>query len=247
MYEPRWYRRNMGERFTSFTYRFKETDIWIAYDIFSKTSIDEVRNFVDGKCRVLWKSFEDYFLIAPEFEHAIAPLKVPFTAPELIRNLSDSSFITGVGPMAGIAGAFAEEIAIACKNEFGFKEIIIENGGDNYIDISSDIHVQLFAGDHPLSNKIKLIIEAQDSPIGLCASSGKFGHSKSFGKADLVSVACKNTILADQYATAFANKIINSADINSVLKEASSILDIVHIAVFVDEKFGIQGKLKVSS
>lgn len=246
MYEPRWYRRNTGERFTSFTYRFMETDIWIAYDISSKVTLNDVHAFVDKKCRTLRKSFEDYFLISPEFEYALKPLNVSSGSPELIQELANASFRTGVGPMAGIAGAFAAEIGKACKKEFGFNEIMVENGGDNYLDISSKIHVKLFAGDHPLSNKIQLIIEAKDSPLGLCASSGKFGHSKSFGSADLLSVACKNTILADQYATAFANKIHSSDDINDVLKEALKIPEIIHIAVFMDDKFGIQGKLKVS-
>jgi len=41
--------------------------------------------------------------------------------------------------------------------------------------------------------------------------------------------------------------VINYGSFLGVLKEASSIPDIVHIAVFVDGKFGIQGKLKVSS
>ena len=247
MYEPRWYRQNIGERFNSFTYRFMETDIWVAFDVFSKVSKDEILRFVDNKCRSLRKLLEDYFLISPEFEHSLKPLKVPATAPELIRKLADGSVKTDVGPMAGIAGAFAEEIGKACKIEFGFKEIMIENGGDNYLDVLTDIYVKLYAGEHPLSNKIKLIIEAKDSPLGLCASSGKFGHSKSFGKADLVSVACKNTILADQYATAFANKIHESNDINTVLLEASTIPEIIHIAIFMDDKFGVRGKLKLNN
>ncbi|MCF7832491.1 MAG: UPF0280 family protein [Candidatus Marinimicrobia bacterium] len=245
MYEPRWYRQNMGERFKSFTYRFMETDIWIAFDISSKVKIAEINNFADRKCRDLRKLFENYFLITPEFEHTLKPLNVPSDAPKILKELSECSFKTGVGPMAGIAGAFSEEIGKACKKEFEFNEIMVENGGDDYIDVLSDIHVKLFAGNHPLSNKIKLIIEAGDSPLGLCASSGKFGHSKSFGSADLVSVACKNTILADQFATAFANKIRKSDDIEVVLKEASTIPEIIHIAVFMDDKFGIGGKLKV--
>ena len=245
MYEPRWYRQKMGERFNSFTYRFMETDIWVAYDMFSKISTDELLRFVDNKCRSLRKMLEDYFYISPEFEHSLKPVKVPASAPELIRKLAESSVKTDVGPMAGIAGAFAEEIGKACKSEFGFNEIMIENGGDTYIDVLTDIHVKLYAGEHPLSNKVKLIIEAKDSPLGLCASSGKFGHSKSFGKADLVSVACKNTILADQYATAFANMIRNSDDIEGVMEKASKISEIYHIAVFMDDKFGIGGKLKV--
>jgi len=218
----------------------------VAYDISSKVSKDQILDFIDKKCRSLRQTCEQYFLISPEFENALDPLKVLRSAPELMRKLSDASLETGVGPMAGIAGAFAEEIAKACKKEFGFKEIMVENGGDNYLDVLSDIHVKLFAGEHPLSNKIKLVIKVRDLPMGLCASSGKFGHSKSLGRADLVSVGCKNTILADQYATAFANMIHKNNDIDTVLEKASAISAIDHIAVFMDDKFGIRGKLKVS-
>jgi ApbE superfamily uncharacterized protein (UPF0280 family) len=148
--------------------------------------------------------------------------------------------------MAGIAGLFAEEIGRALKNEFGFKEIIVENGGDDYIDVQNDINVSLYAGEHPLSNKIHLIIEPDMCPIGLCASSGKFGHSISFGSADLVSIACRDTVLADQYATAFANRIKSEDDVTSVIQLAQTLPDILHIAVFKDQAFAIGGHLKVS-
>ena len=122
---------------------------------------------------------------------------------------------------------------------------MVENGGDNYLDISHEVSVQLYAGLHPLSNKIRLQIDPADSPLGLCASSGKFGHSKSFGKADLVSVACRDTILADQYATALANQVTCSEDIEKVLEMSAQFPEILHCAVFMDEKFGIHGRLKV--
>ncbi len=236
----------MGERFSSFTYRFMETDIWVGFNHISKVSIDEVKDVVDKKCRELHQLFKDYFFISPRFEHAFEPIEVSKEAPQLIRELSENSFKTGVGPMAGIAGAFAEEIGKTIKHKFGLQELVIENGGDIYLDVSSDLRVSLYAGEHPLSNKIQLLIETHDSPLGLCASSGKFGHSKSFGKADLVSIACKNTVLADQYATAFANMVQDGEDIERTLKLASDIPEIYHIAIFINGKFGIGGKLKVA-
>lgn len=246
MFEPRFYRQDMGGRFTSLVYRYKDSDIWIAFDKESLVNKDDILAFVDVKCRSLWSDFENYFVNDPDFENSLDPYVVSEHATPSIRSLSERSFITGVGPMAGIAGLFAEEIGRGLKNEFNLSEIIIENGGDDYIDVRNDIKVSLYAGEHPLSNKIHLIIEPDLCPIGLCASSGKFGHSKSFGKADLVSVACRDTVLADQYATAFANRIQEENDVKGVIDSALQIPDILHMAVFKDKTFAIGGYLKVS-
>lgn len=246
MYEPRWYRHKMGERFSSLTYRFMETDIWLAYDKGSEVKLDDLKNYIDKKSRSLWKLFQDYFEIDPDFESTFEPLAVSNRAPSIIKKLSRNSFLSQVGPMAGIAGSFAEEIGKSCKDEFDLNEVIVENGGDNYLDINSEIIVSLYAGKHPLSSKLQLIIDPNDAPLGLCASSGKFGHSISLGKADLVAVACKEAILADQFATAFANKIKDSSDIKRVLEEASNIPQIMHVSVFAFGQFGVQGKLKIN-
>lgn len=148
--------------------------------------------------------------------------------------------------MAGIAGLFSREVGVSLKDEFGLKDIIVENGGDNYIDVTETLTVSLFAGKHPLSGKILLNIEPHQCPIGLCASSGKFGHSKSLGEADLVSIACENALLADQYATAFANRILSVNDIATVLDSSSDIEEIMHISIFKDGAFGIRGCLNVN-
>ena len=95
-------------------------------------------------------------------------------------------------------------------------------------------------------DKIKLDIEADMCPLGLCASSGKLGHSKSLGKADLVSVACCDTVIADQYATAFANQVVEVADIEEVVDAAIEVVNLRHISIFKDRSFAIGGKIKVS-
>ena len=246
MFEPRFYRKDMGGRFNSLIYRYRDTDIWMAYDEHTTIAKDDIIAFIDTKCRYLWKTFEDYFKIDPEYKDTYDPYKVSEDAPEPIQRLALGSIITEVGPMAGIAGLYAEEIGKACKDEFGFKEIIVENGGDLFIDVEKKIKVSLFAGDHPLSNRIKLDIEPHMCPMGLCASSGKFGHSKSLGNADLVSVACYDTVMADQYATAFANQVLDVSDIEEVIETAIEVVNLKHISIFKDKAFAIGGLIKVS-
>lgn len=246
MFVPRFYRKDMGGRFNSLVYRYRATDIWMAYDLNTSIPEDSILSFIDDKCRSLWKTFEDYFKIDPEYKDTFDPYDVPEDAPEVVKRLSLGSVITEVGPMAGIAGLYAEEIGKACKEHFKLNEIIVENGGDLYIDVKKTIKVSLFAGDHPLSNRIKLDIEASMCPMGLCASSGKFGHSKSLGKADLVSVACCDAVIADQYATAFANQVIHVADIEEVIEMAIEVVNLKHISIFKDKAFAIGGMVKVS-
>ncbi len=247
MFEPRRYRKTMGGRFTSFVFRFEETDIWLGYDKNTGAEIASVKAYARERCILLRRMFESYFLQHPGFKDSLDPLHAGENAPQLIRDLAEASFTTQVGPMAGIAGAFAEEIGKSCKHKFGFEEIIVENGGDTYIDVRSEIRVSLFADNHSLSNKIQLMIPPEVCPMGLCASSGKFGHSKSFGSADLVSVAGSNAILADQYATYFANRTAVREDVQKVLDEAAVLKDILHISVFKDDVFGIGGRLKIKT
>ena len=247
MYTPRFYRKMMGERYRSFTYKYLETDIWVAFDRDTDINVESVENFVSDKCHSLRLIIDDYINSNPDFQTSYTPIKISNDMPIFIKRLSESSQITEVGPMAGIAGLFSEEIGRSCKQHFGFNEIIVENGGDNYIDVKHSVTVNVFAGDHPLSNKIVLQVEAKHCPMGICASSGKFGHSKSFGSADLVTVACKDTVLADQYATALANKINKADDIENVLKIVDNIPEILHLSVFKDGAFGIRGKLKVKT
>jgi hypothetical protein len=63
---------------------------------------------------------------------------------------------------------------------------------------------------------IGLNIDAAYSNMGICSSSGTFGHSYSYGKADLVMVFSENAALADAYATAIANRIEDENDLNIV-------------------------------
>lgn len=245
MYEPRWYRQYMGARFQSLEYKYLETDIWMAYDITCSISKTKIIALIDKKTKELHRLFNDHFYIHSEFKHSLIPVEVDASYPKIIQELCEISQKTEVGPMAGIAAVFAREIAILCKNEFHFEEIIVENGGDIYMDIRKDISVLLYAGNHPLSNKMHIVVEANDSPLGLCASSGTFGHSLSLGKADLVAVACKDPILADQLATALANQILKADDIKKVLNIHTYDKDILSLLIFADNEFGMKGKFRL--
>ena len=147
--------------------------------------------------------------------------------------------------MSAVAGAVALYIANALKRHFGVKEVIIENGGDIYADILEDIDVSVFAGASPLSEKVGLHINASQAPLGICTSSGTVGPSLSFGKADAVMIICKDVLLADSYATAFANFVRKAEDINPVLEKIGKIEDIISAVLIKDDKMGAVGKFEL--
>ena len=113
----------------------------------------------------------------------------------------------GVGPMAAVAGAFSEEIGKTLLRTFPINELVVENGGDIFLKLEKPLVLSVYAGTSVLSEKIGIEIPAQETPLGVCTSAGTVGPSHSFGKADAVMVACKNTAVADAFATALANQV----------------------------------------
>lgn len=99
------------------------------------------------------------------------------------------------------------------RREYGVGEVVVENGGDIYADVRRPLDVALFAGTSPLSERVGLHLPAGTHPLGICTSSGTVGPSLSFGRADAVMIVCRDVLLADSFATAYANRIRSEADV----------------------------------
>jgi ApbE superfamily uncharacterized protein (UPF0280 family) len=157
--------------------------------------------------------------------------------------MSESARKVGVGPMASVAGAIAEFVG----NELlAFSpEIIIENGGDIFLKSLKKRLIGIYAGKSPLSGKIGLEINEQDTPLGVCSSSGTVGHSLSYGKADAVVVLSKSATLADAAATAIGNLIVEPSDIPRGIEFAKGIESLLGIIIIKDDKMGLWGKVKI--
>jgi len=190
-------------------------------------------------------AMDAYLLQDARYAFALSPCDAQEYAPQLAKKMSECSRQAGVGPMAAVAGAFAVHIAHKLINRFEINEIIVENGGDIYASIKNDIDVAVFAGESPLSEKIGLHIEAKESPLGICTSSGTIGPSLSFGKANAVMIVCTDTLLADCYATAFANRIQTTADIHPTLEMIAGIKDILSALIVKDAQMGVIGKFEM--
>lgn len=244
MIEKRTYRNLLkGSRFQSLTVGYKDTDLWIGVnpESYSESMID----FAVQKIKLYRKQLEELIVEMPLFASSFVPISLPDNAIKLAKEMNQASRKANTGPMAAVAGVIAEQIGKDIAQQFQTREIIVENGGDIYVEIQRPLVLSVFAGNSPLSEKVGIEIPPNDSPLGICTSAGTVGPSKSFGKADAVMVACKNTALADALATAIGNKIISGNDIENELLICNKIKEIISLIIICDGKIGIRGKYEL--
>ena len=232
--------RSYRSRFSSderrwFCVKFLESDLWIGVDSGSYRASMEADTYamlVD-----LRRQMDAYLLMDPQYKTALTPYDAGLEAPNILKEMSRVSHKTGIGPMSAVAGAVAKKVA-----EFlGTQEVIVENGGDIYAQVASDMDISVFAGQSPLSEKIGLHIPAAEFPLGICTSSGTVGPSLSLGRADAVMIVCKDVLLADSYATAMANRIKTVNDLQSVIDRISDIPEILGAIAVKDDRMAITG------
>ncbi len=120
-------------------------------------------------------------------------------------------------------------------------EVLVENGGDLYVKNREDLVVVIHAGDVALSGKLGLVITPGE--WGICTSSGTHGHSFSKGKADAVTIVCRDTPLADAWATALANQVKGQEDIPPLLEKVAEIPEILACVVIVGWRNGNPGRI----
>ncbi|MFA6681712.1 MAG: UPF0280 family protein [Sphaerochaeta sp.] len=244
MYQERAYRRGMGfSRFSSVTVAVGESDLWIGYAPFSVAPDALVKE----STRVL-RRLRNEILNYPDslFLSSLVPLrKREDGVSPFLESMIRAARPSGTGPMASVAGAIAQEVGSVLKRKFSLDEIVVENGGDLYIDTLKPLSVTLFAGSNKLSGKVSIIVDMEHCPLGVCTSSAKVGHSHSFGRADAVMVACKDAALADAYATAFCNMVREEADVERVSRLMNEKEEILSALVLLDTKLALCGQLEV--
>ncbi|MGE5474095.1 MAG: UPF0280 family protein [Ignavibacteriales bacterium] len=225
-----------------FDIKIKETDLCIG--IGSKDYSQEVFETAYKGVAHLRNQLEHYISLDPGFEISLVPYEVKNRAPAIAKDMSNAAMMAKVGPMAAVAGAFAQYIGQTLLKYSS--DIIVENGGDLYICTTKKRVIGIFAGESPFSNKIGIEIIPEMGPIGLCTSSGTVGPSLSFGRADAaVIMAKKNAILADAAATAVGNIVKTVKDIEGGVELASNISGIFGAVVIKDDKMAVWGDIKI--
>lgn len=221
----------------TFQVKYRETDLWIrAERNLEKEALTSVLHHR--------RQLEAYIAQFPEFLRSLRPLPDDPTAPHIVRQMLEASRQTGVGPMAAVAGAIAQAVALDLEPHSSF--IIIENGGDCFLDLQEEVTVGIYAGpDSPFSGRIALRFHPDRFPFSICTSSGTIGHSLSFGKADAVTVVARDGALADAAATALGNLVRVPADIRSAIRRAAEIPSIEGALIVIKDKMGLWGDLEL--
>ena len=237
MYQPRTYRHWVKDKdLVSFNVVVKETDLYIR----ASTDLKRKAHRLVLKYRNL---LERYIERHPSFLTSLEPVAIGDDAPRIVTEMAESARKVGIGPMASVAGAIAEFVGSQLLDSS--PEIIVENGGDIYLKSLGGKLIGIYAGKSPLTGKISLEINGQDTPMGICTSSGTVGHSLSYGKADAVIVLSKSAALADAAATAIGNLIIQPDDIPSGIEFAQGIDGLNGVIIIQGDKMGLWGEVKI--
>ncbi len=235
LYIPRTYRLNCGnQRFTQFEVIQKQSDLLIL----AKTNL---YNQAMSILIHLRQEIESYINIDREFLTTLKPIKILNGAPEIVNDMGLSAEKMDVGPMAAVAGAISEYVARSLA-KFS-DEVIVENGGDNFIISKEPLTLGIYAGDSSLSMKFGIELEPQPEGIGVATSSGTVGHSLSFGNADAVTVLAKKGSLADAGATRICNMVKTKDDIPEALNFAEQHPEILGAVIIINNKIGVIGKM----
>lgn len=241
--ERRYRERFRRDRWVYFTVAYKETDLCVGVDRQSWQA--GVKEWTEGFVRALREEMDAWIRGQEAYAKALTPCGAGENAPVIFREMAAVAAVSGIGPMSAVAGAVAQRTGKALKERFGVREVVVENGGDIYADICEDMDIAVFAGGSPLSEKVGLHIEAEETPLGICTSSGTVGPSLSFGKADAVMIVCRDAALADTYATAFANTIQCADDVQGCIERIGEKEDILAAIAVKDDRMGICGSFEL--
>lgn len=226
-----------------FSAMYRETDLWIGVDAgsFSATLPEHIAK----KIQALRQELDSYIEAQPDFFHSLVPIPPLPDAPELAKAMASAAAAGGVGPMAAVAGAFAETVGQYLCEEHGVRECIIENGGDIYLHTLRAARIAIYAGGSPLSGRLALRIKKAAMPLGVCTSSATVGPSLSFGCTDATTTLCRSAALADAYATTLGNLVRSAKDIDAALAAAQKLVGLEGCVIICGDKLGAWGKIEL--
>ena len=129
-----------------------------------------------------------------------------------------------VTPMAGVAGAVADEVLAAMTAGRRLDRAYANNGGDIAVHLADGAEFTVGLVDHPNSPEpAGRFTITRAMPVGGIATSGRHGRSFSLGIADAVTVLARNAAAADVAATLIANGV--NADHPAIERRPAQELD----------------------
>ena len=237
LYTYRFYREtSIPEDLYCYEVKEKESDLLISSGKYLKDLATE-------NLKKYRSQLEEYIKKDHHFVSALTPYELLDNAPMIARKMQEAGEICNVGPMAAVAGAISQFLGEDLLKTTD--EVIIENGGDIFIKTKKIRRVAIFSGDTAWKNRLIFRIEPEQTPLGICTSSGKIGHSLSFGNADAVAIISESAILADAVATAVGNMIKSHHDIPKAINYCKKIKKVKGVAIVKDNHLGIWGEFQL--
>ncbi len=226
---------------THFQVMVKETDLDIA--VRKERYNDHIVGLAKNLTEKYRGQLEAYIAIDPGFQTSLLPYQLLPGAPDIAVKMAESASAAGVGPMAAVAGALAEAIG---KELLKYsRDVIVENGGDIFIKTKCKRTIGIYAGKSRFSHRIGIEINPNETPLGICTSSGTVGHSLSFGCADAVVIISPSTPLADAVATATGNIVKTKGDLEKAVEFATSIPGVLGAVAILGDNLAVKGKVKL--
>jgi len=238
VYRERTYRHyGAGSDLVSCRVKISETDLYILAE-------RDLKKEASLSAREFRHDIEGYIAHDPEFLLTLKPHRVKENAPAIVREMSAAGEKAGVGPMAAVAGAIAQYVGRDLAAYSG--EVIVENGGDIFLNSKRTRKIGIYSGMPFIDGNVVLEIPPAPDGLGICTSSGKIGHSLSFGGADAVVVLSSNAALADAVATAAGNLVKKPCDIEKGITFARTILEVKGVLIIAGGDMGVWGELKLA-
>ena len=193
-------------------------------------AIKATRNEIEKKIRK-----DDFFLTTLE------PYSPSDDDGKVIRRMCAASDAAGVGPMATVAGTIAQE-ALEAMVTNGCTHGWVDNGGDIALLLETPATVEIFnEPDSPSAFALEL--EPTDAIIGVCTSSGRLGHSISFGDSDAAVAIADSAVLADALATAIGNRVTDTNSLGSCFNPFKGIKGFIGGLAMIDGAVSMHGRL----
>ncbi len=193
---------------------------------------------------------EYYIAKNKDFQLSLEPIKnyknYEENLSKIVEKMYKASSYCDVGPMACVAGCISEMSLdyLISKNT---KYSIIENGGDIAIINDKKAICGIYSNNPTLGNEIGFKLKARKIPLGICTSSGKIGHSISFGKSDSVTVLSNKASIADGLATKIANEVVGETSedkVSNALEASENYRDLFKgVLIISQDNVGCVGKL----
>jgi len=234
--QPRFYRFWMKkDDLVPFEARIKETDLYIrASSDLKKETMEAIE-----RCR---RPLEEFISLHPEFEKMLTPYPLSKGMAPIIRDMVLATRKVGVGPMAAVAGAVADYVGRGLLKKCS--EVIVENGGDIFLKVKRPVKIGIYAADSPFSSKLSFEIKPDQTPLGVCTSSGTVGPSLSFGSSDATIVLAKTATFADACATAVGNLVKDESSVDKAVARAKRIRGLLGAVIIKGKKLGVWGKIE---